>query len=160
MHNGRDIIFTPLKRAMTVATTVLCIRVRTHAPAILPIQLPVSGYLPTGHFRCIAAGGDRHGKWYRSTCACVCVYVCACASRERTEEFNTTNSLDIHFSAAVFNARIARAFSSRRTNDERTRHEQNGIFVSPRYYFLFATRHRTNLPFRWGWIQVRPRTRK
>ena len=31
-----------------------------HASGILPIQLPVSDYLPTGHFRYMPAGGDRH----------------------------------------------------------------------------------------------------
>lgn len=63
-HNGDGIIFTLLKRAMTVDDSE---RTHIHAPGILPIQLPVSGYLPTGHFRYIPAGGDRYGKWYRST---------------------------------------------------------------------------------------------
>ena len=45
---------------MTVDGRRVSVHVRTRVGYILPIQLPVSGYLPTGHFRYMPAGGDRH----------------------------------------------------------------------------------------------------
>lgn len=126
-RNGDGIIFTLLKRAMTVddsERTRICI----HAPGILPIQLPVSGYLPTGHFRYIPAGGDRHGKWYRST------YILERAERNLIHR----KILLIHISAAL--AAFTLAHSPYR---QETYWRGRTVFIFHRdHYFFFARRYR------------------